>query len=163
MTRLVVITGFIVAFLAGVMAGVTIRRPGPPPASREAGGRQSFIANQLGLTADQQTQMKAIWQDVSRRGTPDQRGKRGGIRREQEEAVARLIRPEDRAAYDRTVAEFQAKLDQIETDGKRSFQQAVEKTKAILTPDQLKKYDELLARPGDRDKDREHPATRPNG
>lgn len=161
MTRLIVITGFIVAFLAGVMAGVTFRRGGPAHGGPGPGGRESFIAKQLDLTPDQQAKMKAIWQDVSRRGGPDQRGRKSKIRREQEEAVAALIRPEDRPAYDKTVADFQARLDQSEADGRRSFQAAVEKTKAILTPDQLKKYDVLLARPNDRDRDR--PATKPNG
>lgn len=156
MTRLIVITGFIVAFCAGMMAGVVIRRDGGP-AAPPSGGRESFIGSQLGLTADQQAKMKAIWQDVSRR--PD-RGKRWQIRKEQEEAIAKLVRPEDRPAYDRTVAEFQAKLDQMDADGKKAFQQAVEKTKAMLTPDQLKKYDVLLARNDGRDRDR--PATRPS-
>lgn len=155
MTRLIVITGFIIAFLAGTMAGMVFRHDSGPGA-RPPGGRESFIGSQLGLSADQQAKMKAIWQDVSHR--PD-RSKRGQIRKDQEEAIAKLIHPEDRPAYDKVVADCHAKLDQMDTEGRKSFQQAVEKTKAILTPDQLKKYDVLLARNDGRDRDR--PATRP--
>lgn len=158
MTRLIVITGFIIAFAAGMMAGVVIRPGGPRPNGPGPGGRESFIANQLSLTEEQQSQMKAIWQDVSRR--PD-RGKRFQIRQQQAEAVAKLIRPEEQAAYDAIVKEYQGKLDQMDADNKRAFQQAVEKTKSILTPEQLKKYEALLARNDGRDRDR--PATRPNG
>lgn len=159
MTRLIVVTGFIVAFLAGVMAGVTVMPKPHGPNAPGPGGRESFLANQLGLTADQQTKMKQIWQDVSRRGGgPDGRNQRGQLRREQEEAVAKLIRPEDKTAYDKIVADFRKRVEQIDADNKKNFQQAVEKTKAILDPDQLKKYEAILAKPpGDHDR----PATRP--
>lgn len=161
MTKLVVVTGFIIAFLAGAMAGLSFHRGGPMSGPPGPGGRESFLANQLDLTADQQAKMKAIWQDVSHRGGPGQRDKRMQMRREQEDAVSKLIRPEDKAAYDKIVADYKNKFDQMDSDGRKAFQQAVEKTKAILTPDQLKKYDTLLNRPNDHERDR--PATRNNG
>ena len=161
MTKLIVITGFVIAFTAGIMTGFAFHRPGGPGPDR--GGRGSFMANQLGLNADQQAKMKAIWENVGHRGPGnDGRAKRGTIRREQEEAIAKLIQPSDKAAYDRIITETKSQLDAIDADGRRQFQQAVEKTKAMLTPEQLKKYDVLLARPSS-DRDRDRPGTRPNG
>ena len=162
MTKLIVFTGFVIAFTAGMMTGFAFHRPGGPGGPGQ-GGRGSFIANQLNLNADQQAKMKAIWENVGHRGPPnDGRAKRGNIRREQEDAVAKLIQPSDKPAYDKIVADTQFKLDAIDAEGRKQFQQAVEKTKAILTPEQLKKYDVLLARPGS-DRDRDRPGTRPNG
>ena len=162
MTKLIVITGFVIAFAAGIMTGLVLHRPGGPNA-QDRGGRQSFMANQLGLNADQQAKMKAIWENVGHRGPGnDSRAKRGAIRREQEEAIAGLIHTSDEPAYDKIIADTKAKLDAIDAESRQQFQQAVEKTKAMLTPEQLKKYDVLLARPSS-DRDRDRPGTRPNG
>jgi Spy/CpxP family protein refolding chaperone len=162
MTRLIVITGFVVAFFAGVMSGVAWNWHGPQkPGDDRRGGRESWIADQLSLTPEQQKQMKDIWPDVGRRGSG--RDKRNQIRKEQDEAVAALVRPEDKPVYDKIILESRQKTEAIEADNRKAFQQAVEKTKAILTPEQRTKYEELLARlpggPGRENREHDRPAT----
>ncbi|MBC7784741.1 MAG: hypothetical protein H7144_12965 [Burkholderiales bacterium] len=165
MTKLIVITGFIVAFSAGLMVGHVWTPPKPaqsgdrPHSNNSNNGNQgSWIASQLSLSRDQQKQMEQIWSNVGGRGRENSRERRSQMRREQDEAIAKLIRPEDRQAYDAVIAEQKQKFEAIEAEGKRAFQQAVEKTKAILSAEQLRKYEELLARPGSgsegRDRDR---------
>jgi Spy/CpxP family protein refolding chaperone len=181
MTRLIVITGFVIAFAAGLMAGIAWKgdtvvpaapgdanRTGSPTGNRppgdRGGDRGSWIAQQLGLTPEQQQQMKQIWSEVSHRGGREARDKRGQIRREQEEAIAKLVREEDRPAYQKIIDDSKAKVEAIEADGKRSFEQAVAKTKAILSTDQLKKYEEILAKPPgppDRDRNGDRATTQP--
>ena len=149
MTRLIVITGFLIAFTSGVMVGIVSKSgPGAGPGERDHGGPQSMLAAELKLSVDQQKQMKQIWTDVGFRGGHDAREARGQIRRSQEEAIAALIHTEDLAKYDEIINEHKARLDALDAENKKNFQQAVEKTKAILSPEQLKKYEELLSRPG---------------
>lgn len=161
MTRLIVITGFIVAFLAGLMAGVAwkgnpvVTSPGdslrPNDRNNERG---SWIAQQLSLTPEQQKQMREIWSEVTRRGGREMRERRAQIRREQEEAIARLVRDEDKAAYQKIIEDARTRTEALEAEGKKAFEQAVAKTKAILNADQLKKYEAILARPPERGPDR---------
>ncbi len=164
MTRLIVITGFIVAFTAGLMAGfawkgnlISRAAPGDSPRPGFGGGPGrdpgSWIAQQLDLTPEQQKQMKEIWSEVSHRGGGPARERRGQIRHEQEEAIAKLIHEQDKTAYQKIIDDAKVKADAIEADGRKSFEQAVAKTKSILSADQLKKYEAILAKaPGPPDR-----------
>jgi Spy/CpxP family protein refolding chaperone len=163
LTRLIVVVGFLTAFVAGLMLGAMFR-PLPsvaqplPPATRP--DRESWLAQQLDLSPDQQQQMKQIWSDVSRRG----RGpgdKRWQFRRERDEAIKALVPEGQKAAYDRIHADYEAKVDADEKENRAQFDRAVERTKALLTPDQQKKYEEILGRQGAGDRDRGRPSTRP--
>jgi Spy/CpxP family protein refolding chaperone len=92
--------------------------------------------------------MKQIWSEVSRGSSQDRNAKRSQIRRERDEGIAKLIRPEDRAAYEALLADYAAKNDAAEAAVKKEFDRAIERTREILTPEQRKKYDELMPRPG---------------
>jgi Spy/CpxP family protein refolding chaperone len=164
MTRMIVITGFVIAFSAGLMSGIAwkSRAPGDRPDGKH--DRDSWIADQLSLSPDQQRQMKEIWSGFG--GRRDGWQKREQIRREKDEAIANLVRPEDMGAYDRILEQARQKTDALEADGKEKFQKAVEKTKAILNDEQRRKYEELLSRgPGHgrdgRDRERDKATTKP--
>lgn len=166
MTRMIVITGFIIAFGAGLMSGIVWKSYGPGGHKPDKRDPQSWIAEQLGLNPEQQKQMKEIWSGFG--GRRDNWQKREQIRRERDEAIASLIRPEDMAAYDQILEAARQKTEALETEGKERFQEAVEKTKAILTEEQRKKYEELLSRgPGhgrdgrDRERDKPGPGPKP--
>lgn len=164
MTKMIVITGFIVAFSAGIMTGVAwkTRAPGDRPDNHR--DPQSWIAEQLSLTPEQQAQMKEIWSGFG--GRREGWHKREQIRREKDEAIANLVRPEDMGAYDRILEAAKCKTDALDAEGKDTFQKAVEKTKGILNDEQRKKYEELLSRgPGHgrdgRERERDKPTTKP--
>ena len=136
MTRLIVVTGFIIAFGAGLMLGRVWGVAHPGAQGSPHGHMDSWFAQQLDLTPDQQVKMKQVWSDVSHRGGPQQGQKRAQLRHDQEQSIATLIHPDDKAAYDKFVADFKDRLDALDSDNRRAFQQAVEKTKQILTPEQ---------------------------
>lgn len=173
MTRAIVVIGFLLAFGAGLVLGLSWpqvrayatpgpdrgglrhpvafpddpdghgRPPHPPPP-----GRRGWFAQQLELTPEQLRQMDAIWSDFARRGRIEHAEQRRQLRRQREEAIAALVREEDRPAYERVLREHDRQLAQMETQWRQRFRDAVERTKALLTPEQREKYDELLSRQG---------------
>ena len=160
MTRILVLAAVIVSFCAGAMVDRVVRGHGMPPRP-QGGGPASWLANQLDLTADQQAKMKDIWQNTFRHsGGSDSRDKRNELRRQQEQDIAALIRAEDRPAYDKIVADTKTKVDAVDADQRKAFEAAVAQTKLILTPDQLKKFEQIAQRPWDHH-DHDRPATRP--
>ncbi|GIW76863.1 MAG: hypothetical protein KatS3mg104_1926 [Phycisphaerae bacterium] len=166
MTRMIVITGFIIAFGAGLMSGIVLKSYGPGAPKPDKRDPQSWIAEQLELNPEQQKRLKEIWSGFG--GRRDNWQKREQIRRERDEAIANLIRPEDMSAYDQILEIARQKTEALEAEGKARFQEAVEKTKAFLTEKQRKKYEELLSRgPGhgrdgrDRERDKPGPGPKP--
>jgi len=161
MTRLIVAVAVIVSFCAGAMVDHVVRGRGAPPGPHgPGGGPGGYIANQLSLSADQQAKMKDIWQNTFRRGGQENRAKRDDLRKHQEQSIAALIRPEDKPAYDKIVADTKSKMEAMDAEGKKAFDDAVARTKQILTPEQLKKYEQIIQRPWDHH-DHDRPATRP--
>jgi Spy/CpxP family protein refolding chaperone len=164
MTRMVVLAGFLVSFAAGLMVGWGTDegpKPGPGgpggPGPGGRGDRGSFLARELQLTEEQRKQMDEIWSETARRGGPrDGYDQRQQLRRQRDEAIVALIPAERRADYDRILTEHTAANEALEAQWKQRFQQAVERTRAILTPPQQEKYDSLLKRQGwdGRDRDR---------
>jgi Spy/CpxP family protein refolding chaperone len=150
-TRLIVIVGFVVAFSAGFLIGISPAGNRIEPATeqtseRRGRGPESWLAEQLSLTSDQQKQMKDIWSEVAKRGGRHQREERSRLRKERDEAIAALIREEDRAAYEQIVKEFEEKNRAMDAEARAAFQQAVARTKEILTPEQRQKYEEILSK-----------------
>lgn len=175
MTRMIVITGFVIAFCAGAMSweaykSLATNKPKdePPPS------RVSDFERELKLTPEQQKQMKEIWSSMPRGGGRESWGKRNQIYRERDEALAKLIRPEDKPAYDQVLADTKQKLDSLDAAGKKAFEQMKEKTRAILTPEQRVKYEEMMSHgpgfgrdgpgregPGRDNRGRDRPSTKP--
>ena len=167
MTKLLIVFGFMIAFVAGWMSANTWRHvpaSGNDPQHR-GGGRESWLAQQLELTPEQQKQMDQIWSEVGGRGRREDPSKRGELRKSRDAAIAALVRPEDRAAYDRIIQDYNTSNEAMETEWRKTFQQAVEKTKEILTPSQRTKYDQLMSRwengPRDRGRASSRPITNP--
>jgi Spy/CpxP family protein refolding chaperone len=126
---------------------------GGPPRDRGPGG---WLAAELGLTPDQHKRLDDIWTDVAERGRRrDHEGRRRAMRAERDEAVAALIAPERWGQYEEIIGEFADRTAALDREFREDFEQAVERTKQILTPAQRAKYDTLLERhrwgpPGDR-------------
>jgi Spy/CpxP family protein refolding chaperone len=156
MTKFVVSIGFLVSLAAGLVIGLELRRPASastPPATAPTTRPRSMLATELALTREQQQQMDQIWQEAGRRGPREMDEKRRQVRKERDEAIAALVRAEDKAKYDQILAMHAEKNAELEREMRESFQKAVEKTKQILSPEQAAKYEEFLKR---HDRDREH-------
>lgn len=167
MTRLFLVIGFLVAFGAGWMSAHTWRAEphagptDPQHRSGPGGGRGSWLAQQLELTPEQQKQMDQIWSELGGRGRREDPAKRNELRKARDAAISALIRGEDRAAYDKVIADYNANIAAIETEWKKNFQQAVEKTREILTPAQRTKYEQLMSRWENGGRERGRPSSRP--
>jgi Spy/CpxP family protein refolding chaperone len=170
-TRIIVIVGFLIAFGAGAVVGIQLRTAPVRAVEQPAQGqRPSWLRSELNLTAEQNEQMKNIWENLhnSGRGYEDRRHR---LRDERDEAIAALLAPSVMGDYDRILQEYSNKLNALGQERDKAFAEAVEKTRKILTAEQRSKYEEFLKRrEPDRGGDRggrggrrsdSRPATRP--
>lgn len=145
-TRVMMVVLFLVSFAAG-LGTATVFRPLPPPAPR--GGGPGWLSSELGLTPDQQKEMKRIWDNVRRPNWQEDMKARDAIAKQRDDEIRQLIPTEKQAEFDaineRSAKEFSA----IRAKGREAFEAAVKETKAILNPEQQKKYDEIMSRPSD--------------
>ncbi len=149
MTKLVVTLGFLVAFAAGLAVGVSVQQrrlaAGAAPTTRPA-GRAGWLVRELDLTPQQADQMRQIWSQVIRHGGREHESQRQQIRIEREKGIEALIPWQSKAKYDEIQKRYSDEMAALNRESQASFQAAVEKTKAILTPEQRKKYEDFLSR-----------------
>ena len=166
MTKYVTIAGFLIAFAAGLVVGLEVRRQAAaansPAATRPS--RHGFLTAELNLSPEQQEQMKVIWSDTAHRGGREQDERRRQYRKDRDDAIAALIRPDDKPKFEAAGKMYADRMSGMEKEWRASFTAAVEKTKQILTPEQRQKYEDLLkkqeaeriARDAEREKMREN-------
>ncbi|HEX8520746.1 MAG TPA: Spy/CpxP family protein refolding chaperone [Tepidisphaeraceae bacterium] len=155
MTKLVVIVGFVVAFAAGLVVGVSLESrkataaaPTTAPTTRPRGGPEGFLARELNLTPQQQEQMRQIWSEFApgRSGREGAEDPRRQFRKERDEALISLIPVEKKDQYEAIQKKYSDQNAAMENQRRDRFDNAVNKTKAILTPEQREKYDAFLSR-----------------
>ena len=168
MTRAVVIIGFLVAFAAGFAVGTGYKgsRPasggggssgaGGPGATTQSSGRdrRGWMERELGLNEQQKDQMRQIWSDVWR-GHREHEDQRRKLRRERDEAIANLIRPEDMRALDGIHNRYDDAVAALDNQMRSRFDEKVRQTMTILTPEQQEKYQKILKSRSERDGDRD--------
>ena len=158
MTKLIVILGFILSFAAGMVIGTKSRglidtaapantdtRP-PTTAPSERHSRGGWLSQELGLSADQRKQLDAIWSALASRGRNDHDDRRRDFRRERDAAIADLVPSARLGEYDQIINTYNDRVTALEQESREAWQGAVEQTKAILTPEQRTKYEDLLKR-----------------
>ena len=149
MTRLTVVVGFVVAFIAGLMVGME-RGTEPPtatqPSSQQSRSPRGWWVGELNLTPEQQERMRQIWSDAARAGGREQEERRRQFRQERDTAIVALIRPEDAAKHEQILKDYTEKTTALDNEWRASYQNAVEKTKEILTPAQRDQYETILKR-----------------
>jgi Spy/CpxP family protein refolding chaperone len=181
MTKLVVLIGFCVAFAAGLTVGISRGRMqhqqsnvNAPPTTHPS--HRGFLTAELNLTPEQQTQLSTIWSDVAHGGRNEQDKQRQQLREQRDAEILALIPAQDKEKYEKAVSDYREQTSAMDREMRARFQDAVEKTKGILTPEQRAKYEEILSRHqfggpggpgrGERGRDRETtrrsaPATQP--
>lgn len=147
-TKALLVVSVIVTFAAGTAAGLLVSRTGHGPPG------PSWLASELNLTDRQRDEMHGIWSEVMRAGGRAQWEKSKAFVQERDEAIAALLTDAQRPQYDAILQECARKMEELAQEGKARFEQAIEETKKILTPEQALKYEELMKRgpggPGDR-------------
>ena len=131
----------VVALSAGVVAGVLASRL---PGSQVPGaGEQTPLAAELNLSPEQQAQMKEIWEGV--RGRVHQSfDEAQKLQKQRDDALVAILSDQQKAEFEKISKDFANRFDQIASGRDRSFQEAVEKTRKLLSDEQCKKYDEIL-------------------
>jgi Spy/CpxP family protein refolding chaperone len=158
-TKLLILAGFLIAFAAGLVVGVQSRQsavlntPGSPgtsavpttgPSTRP-GRHRGMLAAELGLSPDQQTQLNAIWSEIASEGHQRDDARRQA-RKDRDDAIVALIHQEDQGKYQQILDTYTQRQQAIDEQWRSAYQNAVERTKQLLTPEQRAKYEELLKR-----------------
>jgi Spy/CpxP family protein refolding chaperone len=137
-TRIIMIAAFLLVFAAGVSLGLLINRS--KPSSRHF----SVLATELNLTPPQREQMEKIWENVMGAVSRDHGQKRAALQQERDKDILSLIPDDQRAKYDLVQQYYSFKMDSLSKERDRAYEQAVEQSKKILTPEQAQKYDVLM-------------------
>ena len=145
-TKAVLLGAFLLAFAAGTSLGLFVAKPVPTT-------HRSMLAAELNLTAEQSDKMQQTWADVM--GTL---GKQHGERRtaaaqERDQALTALLAelPEaQRARYEAIQQRYSQTVEELSQERKKAFDEAVERIKQMLTPEQGQKYVEWLKKQRER-------------
>src|SRR3954469_19786096 len=144
--KIMVIFGFLIAFGAGAVVGIQMKQPSIVQADvPKKPEDRSWLRTELGLNSDQTSQMKKIWDELHSSGRSHE-DRRHRLRDERDEAIAALIAPSAMGDYDKILAVYSDKMNQLGQERDKAFQEAVAKTMKILTPEQQVKYQEFLKR-----------------
>jgi len=133
-SRLIFFTCFFITFGAGLAVGMLWATPVPKPP------RDPFMA-ELDLTQEQREKIKSFWTEAMKNGW--QREQRDVVFKERDASLKAMLTDEQKAKQEDIQKVFQAKMDEMNAASKRSRDEAYEKTKTILNPEQLVKYEEM--------------------
>ena len=158
MTKVVVIFGFLLAFVAGLIVGVNrpqqvVSNPGangggPGSTTRPHGGGRGpgELDALLNLRPDQKDAMRKIWAETADRGRKEIEKRREDLRRARDAKIEALYSSEQKASIEQIRDEYDRQRESLDREMRANFQKAVEATKAILDADQRAKYEQWLDR-----------------
>src|SRR5215207_2488240 len=114
MTKLVVIFGFLMAFVAGLIVGVN--RPqqvvnsvgAPEPTTRHGPGRDrdSELDALLNLRPEQKAELKKIWSETADRGRKQHEDRRRELRRQRDEKIQALLGAHQKASFEQAHKDY---------------------------------------------------------
>jgi hypothetical protein len=151
MTRVIVILAFLLSFGAGFYTGThkvhkeatsEDSKTTTRPFRRPEGG---LLQSDLNLTPDQQSEMKAIWADVSGPGQRSYSEKQHQARKEHDEAILKVLSSTTLEQIEKIDKDFVERIEGIDREWRKSYEEAVEKTRKMLNPDQLARYNQILS------------------
>jgi Spy/CpxP family protein refolding chaperone len=143
-TRLLLLVCFVAAFAAGTTAGLVIRKSDEHPRGH------SWLMAELKLTDQQRDQMGKIWSEVMEASGRQHWEQRRAFAEERDKAIAAMLTPEQQSKHEQILDDYNRKVSELSQERKRAFEEAVQRTKQILTPDQARQYDELMKKQRDR-------------
>ena len=154
MTKVVVIFGFLIAFVAGLIVGVNRPQPvvsnpgatgGTGPTTRQGRGPGELDAL-LGLRPEQKDAMRKIWSETAERGRKEIENRRNDLRRERDEKIEAQLSTDQKASIKQIREAYDQQRDALDAEMHANFQKAVKATRDILDTDQRAKYDQWLER-----------------
>lgn len=155
-SRIILLLLFILTFGAGLSAGKLFdRHPAPPHRG------PSWLSGELNLTPEQRKTILDIWNNVNQ-SRYEEWDRRRDLGRQRTEAIRKLVPQESQTLLEQINENYTQQLNELSAQRRQSFEDAMEKTKAVLTDEQRQKYEEILTRrsserrrgPGRGDRDR---------
>jgi cell division protein ZapA (FtsZ GTPase activity inhibitor) len=144
--RAAVLFAFLIALGAGIVGGMLISRL--PMLSTAAGAQpvtaQSPLTEMLQLSPDQSEKMRMIWQEAQGKAQTALAQVQALQKGRDDALVAILTTDEQRAKYEKVTKEYAKQFEEVIGQRDHVFQDAVEQTRQILSPQQQKKYEEVL-------------------
>jgi len=137
---LIVMAGFALAFVAGGSVGMLAGPEVPPGPPRGPG---EWLVREIQLTPEQRRQMREIWSVLDE---ADIRRRQQELLQRRDRAIQEMLTEKQRTQYRQIVEEFQRGKQEIHRDMRTRMEQAVRRTKEILTPEQARRYEEIRRR-----------------
>lgn len=146
--RMMLVFAFALALAAGLVAGAALARQawpsGQPVTSELTTGKpgavtppeRNWIADQLNLDPQQRGQVTAIWKETPHDKVRAVTDRRRNLFRERDEALAAVVKPEQKAERERIHREFAAKIGEL-------VRERDEATAAVYTPEQRAERDRI--------------------
>lgn len=143
-TTAVLMTVFILALGAGVVAGTLVSRlPSTAPSGIPASSGDHSPLDELQLSASQREQMRGIWEDVQKLSS--QCLIDGQLaQKDRDDTIFKMLNPEQKAQWDRINTELAGRLKALSDKREAAFKKAVERTEAILSDSQRKAYEQMI-------------------
>lgn len=157
-TKGTLLLAFVLAIGAGVVLGLAasgrIGRAAPPPAvptptpatsiAATRPAERSWMVEQLGLDPEQSREIREIWEGLMQGPGRNNSERRRALEKDREEAILRLFTSEQLEQRRQLMAQYDAQVAELNRERDRLGQEAVERTKKVLTEPQRVKYEELL-------------------
>jgi len=133
---------FFACFLAALAAGFAA---GLAWFSWKGAERGSFMGRELDLTKEQGERMHEIWGAAMEKRRRMHREQAETIKAERIEAVKALLDASEVVEYEAILAAEQSRREAARETSSQVFEQAIDDTMKILTPEQQEKYKEFIA------------------
>jgi Spy/CpxP family protein refolding chaperone len=145
-SQLIISLTFVGLFVAGGVSALVVDRyvsdaVRPEPERR---GPRSFVGDKLDLTPDQHEKMREIWSNLREQQSALMSEGRRAIQQQRDEQLRSVLTAGQQKQFDDINANYEARMAELRENSDKAFQNAVQRTREMLTPDQRAKYDEML-------------------
>jgi len=133
---------------AGLMAGLLTSRLPVGPATQPVPVisnplDHTPLVQELNLTTEQREQMKQIWESA-KTGAIRTYTDAENLQKDRDDAILQILSEEQKAQFQRIAKDYADRYGQLQASRNKVFDQAVEKTLALLNDTQKAKYREIL-------------------
>ena len=144
-TKTLIITAFVLAFCAGIPFGWAMEGWLDRPSG------DSWLSRRLDLSPGQEQKVNEIWSGVVKEPHEDRRARMHGFAEERDNGIRAMLTDDQIGNFDQIMEGYHAARSEFFQEIRARHDAAVEQTKALLTEDQRKKYDEMIERRRSRD------------
>ena len=148
--KIILVFAFLVVCAAGAVVGTAVDRHVRPIEEHRGG-----LPRELGLTSEQEQQMKAIWDGVIQKRMSNFKTRHDEAK-QRDTKIRGLLTDDQKSQYDDIVKQYESETAALEDQLHQAEREAEQKTRALLTPEQARKWDEMRKRMTHEPRDRDH-------